>query len=268
MVADGLQNAQLLASLQQSNRGLRELVELGDAIAEAEDLGELVRTVASRLRVTLRAENCDIWRIQDERMHCLASIDSNGWDEAQIGRSWDVDEYPDTVAALERDEPIVVGDFDETEIAPSERAQYDEWGYRSMVSLPLVVEGRPVGLVDLFDTRPRDWTEWMDFIRNVGRLLGGAFDKAVLLDQLERGNRELRLLVQSGLDFGATLDHDAVIDTVARRIREISGADMCDIYALEGGEVETLTSVDADGEVDAKGLRYELDRLPHVPARP
>ena len=34
MVADGLQNAQLLASLQQSNRGLRELVELGDVIAE------------------------------------------------------------------------------------------------------------------------------------------------------------------------------------------------------------------------------------------
>jgi GAF domain-containing protein len=116
MVADGLQNAQLLASLQQSNRGLRDLVELGDAIAEADDLGELVRTVASRLRETLRAEDCDVWRIQDGEMHCLASIDSNGWDEAQIGRSWEVDEYPDPVAALERDEPIVVGDFDEAQI--------------------------------------------------------------------------------------------------------------------------------------------------------
>ena len=262
MVADGLQNAQLLTSLQQSNRGLRELVELGDVIADADDLGELVRTVASRLREVLTAENCDIWRIEGERLCCLASIDSNGWDEKEIGQMRDMAEYPKTIAALERDEPIVASDLDETDLEADELARYHRWGYRSMVSLPLVVDGRPVGLVDVFDTRVRDWTDLLDFIRNVGRLLGGAFDKAILLDQLEKGNSELRLLVQSGLDFGATLDYEAVIDTVARRIREISAADMCDVYALDGAEVETLTSVDVDGEVDAKGLRYTMADYP------
>ncbi len=264
MVADGLQNAQLLVSLQQSNRGLRELVELGDVIADADDLGELVRTVAGRLRETLQAEDCDIWRIEEDRLRCLASIDSNGWDEGEIGLTRELAAYPGTVAALERDEPIVLGDFDQgaSGLAPGERARYDRWGYRSMVSLPLVLDGRPVGLVDIFDTRRRDWSEWLDFIRNVGRLLGGAFEKAVLLDQLERGNSELRLLVQSGLDFGATLDHDAVIDTVAQRIREISSADRCDVCALDGAEVEILTSVTAGEDREAQGLRYKIADFP------
>ena len=260
MVADGLQNAQLLASLQQSNRGLRELVELGDAISEADDLDQLVRTVARRLRETLQAEDCDIWRIEDDRLRCLASIDSGGWDEGEIGLTRELADYPGTIVALEHDEPIVLGDFDQaaSELAAEERTRYDHWGYRSMVSLPLVLEGRPVGLVDIFDTRVRDWAELMDLIRNVGRLLAGAFEKAVLLDQLERGNSELRLLVQSGLDFGATLDHDAVIGTVARRIREVCGADMCDVYAVDGAEAVTLTSVDHHGEIDPKGIRYAM----------
>jgi diguanylate cyclase (GGDEF)-like protein/excisionase family DNA binding protein len=260
MVADGLQNAQLLSSLQQSNRGLRELVELGDVIAEAEDLGTLVRTVAGRLREVLRAEDCDIWRVEGDRLRCLASIDSNGWDEGEIDVTRELATYPNTIVALERNEPIVLGDFDlaPDALADDERASYDRWGFRSMVSLPLVLDGRPVGLVDIFDTRPRDWTELMDLIRNVGALVAGAIAKAVLLDQLERSNSELRLLVQSSLDFGATLDQDAVIDTVARRIREISGADMCDVYALDGDEVEILVSVGGEGEFQAKGLRYTM----------
>ena len=151
-------------------------------------------------------------------MHCLASIDSNGWDEGEIGRSgrWASTRTRSPPSSATSPSSWTTSTRRRSRLDPASARSTTAWGYRSMVSLPLVVDGRPVGLVDIFDTRPRDWTEWIDFIRNVGRLLGGAFDKAVLLDQLEKGNSELRLLVQSGLDFGATLDHDAVIDTVAR----------------------------------------------------
>ena len=62
-VADALQNAHLMDSLRQSNAALRELVELGDQFSEAEDLQELARIVAGRLRAILEAEDCDIWGI-------------------------------------------------------------------------------------------------------------------------------------------------------------------------------------------------------------
>ena len=115
-----------------------------------------------------------------------------------------------------------------------------------MVSLPLVVEGRPIGLIDVFDTRVRDYTVHLDLIRNVGRLLAGSFEKAMLVERLEGGNRDLRLLVDSGLEFGATLDVDAVLRTVAERILEVSGADLCDVYRLDGDEVEILVAIGED----------------------
>ena len=113
---------------------------------------------------------------------------------------------------------MVIGDLETAGLTEEEMAAYRRWDYRSMVSLPLVVEGRPIGLIDVFDTKVRDYTSMLDLIRNVGRLLAGAFEKAMLVERLESGNRDLRLLVDSGLEFGATLDVDAVLSTVAERI--------------------------------------------------
>ena len=42
-------------------------------------------------------------------------------------------------------------------------------------------------------------------MRSVGQLLAGALEKALLLGRLEDGNRELRQLVDAGLEFGAQL---------------------------------------------------------------
>ena len=130
---------------------------------------------------------------------------------------------------------------------------YRRWGFRSMVSLPLVVDGRPIGLIDVFDTKVRDYTVHLDLIRNVGRLLAGSFEKAMLVERLEGGNRDLRLLVDSGMEFGATLDVDAVLRTVAERILEVSEADICDVYRLDGDEVEILVAIGEDWDEDPAG---------------
>ena len=135
---------------------------------------------------------------------------------------------------------------------------YRRWSFRSMVSLPLVVEGRPIGLIDVFDTKVRDYTGMLDLIRNVGRLLAGAFEKAMLVERLESGNRDLRLLVDSGLEFGATLDMDAVLRTVAQRILEVSGGDLCDVYRVDGDEAEILLAIGEDWKRTRPACRFPL----------
>ena len=120
-----------------------------------------------------------------------------------------------------------------------------------------MVDGRPIGLIDVFDTRVRDYTVHLDLIRNVGRLLAGSFEKAMLVDRLERSNQDLRLLADSGLEFGASLDEDAVLRTAAERIIEVSGADFCDVYRMDGTEVEILLSV-GSWDADPVGTRYPL----------
>ena len=256
-IADALQNSRLMGSLRQSNAALRELVELGDRFSEAETVQELSRIVAGRLRAILEAEDCDIWGIEGGRLKCLASIDGRGWDAEEVGSERDLAAYEETVAALAANEPIVIGDLESASLTEEEMAAYRRWGYRSMVSMPLVVERRPIGLIDVFDTRVRDYTSLIDLIRNVGRLLAGAFEKAMLVERLESRNRDLRLLVDSGLEFGATLDVDAVLSTVAERIVAVSEADVCDVYGMDGDDVEILVSL-GTGAAEALGQRYRL----------
>ena len=257
-VADALRNAELLAGLRRGNAAQRELVELGDRLNEADTLEGLSRVVAERLRTILSAEDCDIWQVDGDVLRCLASVDSRGWDEEEAGSERDLAEYEATVDALAANEPIVVGDLDSSELGDKEAEAYRRWGFRSMVSLPLVVDGRAIGLIDVFDTRVRDYGGHLDFIRSVGRLLAGSFEKAMLVERLEGGNRDLRLLVESGMDFGATLEVDAVLRTVAERILDVSQADLCDVYRLDGEEVEILLSIGQEWDEDPAGRRFPL----------
>jgi len=257
-VADALRNTELLEGLRRGNVALRELVELGDRLNEAETLQDLARAVASRLRSTLHAEDCDIWRVDGGLLRCLASIDSRGWDEEEIGTERELAAYEATVAALTADEPMVIGDLEAAGLPEQEMQAYRHWGFRSMVSVPLVVEGRPIGLIDVFDTRVRDYTGLLDFIRNAGRLLAGSFEKAMLVERLEDGNRDLRVLGDAGMEFGATLDMDAVLRSVSERILEVSQADLCDVYRLDGDDVEILVSVGEQWDEAPTGQRFRL----------
>ena len=259
-VAGALKSRVLMDRLRHTNTALRGLVELSDEMNEATALPDLARTVATRLRDILQAEDCDIWRIDDGRMLCLASLDSNGWDEGEIGSERDLKTY--SVAALTANEPIVIGDLEAADLPAEELRAYRRWGYRSMVSLPVVAQGRLVGLIDVFDTRVRDYVRLLDFIRSVGRLLAGAFEKALLVDRLAASNRELRTLVGSALEFGSSLDITAVLDTISKRILEVSEADMCDVCALDDGQVRVLVSQGGSWDVDPAGLSFAMDDYP------
>ena len=217
----------------QQRGALSELVLLGDQPERGRGPRRHWRaSPRERLRAILAAEDCDIWMIDGDRMRCLASLDSRGWDAEEMGSERDLRAYEATQAALAANAPQVFGDLESAGLPDEEMAAYRRWGFRSMVSLPLVAEGRPIGLIDVFDTRVRDYTSTLDFIRGAGRLLAGAFEKAMLVERLESGNRDLRVLTEAGMEFGATLDVDAVLGTVAQRILEVSSSDLCDIYGL------------------------------------
>ncbi|HEY5168926.1 MAG TPA: GAF domain-containing protein, partial [Thermoleophilia bacterium] len=249
-VADALRNADLLARLRRGNTALRELAELGDRLNEAGTLEDLAKAVAERLRDVLSAEDCDIWQVDGAVLRCLASVDSRGWDADEVGSERELATYEATVDALQANEPMVVGDLETTDLSETEMEAYRRWGFRSMVSLPLVVDGRPIGLIDIFDTRVRDYTVHLDLIRNVGRLLSGSFEKAMLVERLESGNRRMALISESVLELTSSLDLQATLLATARRLCVGVGVNECEITVIEGDQLHTLMRV-SEGEVDA-----------------
>ena len=77
----------------------------------------------------------------------------------------------------------------------------------------------------------------------MSQLLAGALGKARLLDCLEQSNHELRELVDSGLEFGSSLELDQVLHSVAARMRTLADAGECEIVGLEGAELVVRISV-------------------------
>jgi diguanylate cyclase (GGDEF)-like protein/PAS domain S-box-containing protein len=59
-------------------------------------------------------------------------------------------------------------------------------------------------------------------------------------EKLDKANDDLQILVDASLEFGASLNMADVLEVAARRMREVSGADSCDIYRLNGGRMQLL----------------------------
>lgn len=251
--AAALRKQQLLEEVTRRNVSLHELVELGGVVWRSRDIGALVRQVSQRLVKATGATCCEIYRLQDDALRCAVSFHQReGFDDSGIGRPLRLLEYPATAMAIDRRETLIIADLDDDRLSEKDQAMYARSGFRSELVVPLVVEDRVIGLLDLFDERPRDYSDVVDFLVTAGQMIAGAFNNVALLGRLDETNRELEALVDSGLEFGSTLDLDRVLLAIASRIREVADAKCCDIYALERGMARGLVSITADG-VDAQG---------------
>jgi GAF domain-containing protein len=197
-----------------------ELLGLGELAVQAHNLAELARPVAESLRVAIGAEDCDIWRVAGDQITCIASIDSKGWDPTVIGGVYNLSDYPWYAAAVAAGEVRVIATRDDPRLSSTELAALEKWGYRCNLCLPLTVGEQRLGFIDIYDTRERDFGEHLDFIHTVGRMLAGAFEKAILLERLEQGNRDTEVLLEIGRALTSTLVVEDALTVITRKAAE------------------------------------------------
>ena len=84
----------------------------------------------------------------------------------------------------------------------------------------------------MFDTRPRDYAEYLDFLRSVGQTAAGAIENALLLDKLERRNAALAELVELGRAVSSAGGLRRLVRSVGPRVVELMEADGCQVFIL------------------------------------
>jgi diguanylate cyclase (GGDEF)-like protein/excisionase family DNA binding protein len=263
VAAHALENATLFEQIERRSRVLREMASLGTEVAQATDLDAVLRTVAERLMTVVDAADCDIYRLANAALRCVASYDRSGFDARPIGKIFDMDAYPATASAVFSRELLIVSDFDDPRLSPREREVYREFGFASEVCIPLVVNDVLYGLVDLYDTRPRDYAEYVDFLRSIGQLLAGSFQNALLVEQLEHRGKVLNELVDLGALLSQTRDLDLVLRTAAQKLRATIEVADCDIFTLQGDQLRCRVSLDANGfDQEAVGRLVAVERFP------
>jgi diguanylate cyclase (GGDEF)-like protein/excisionase family DNA binding protein len=263
LTAAGLvENALLLERLERRNAALSELVEIGRAASSAGGLADLMRAIGPRVVDVTDADGCRVFVLRDETLHCVLTYENGEFLDDFADRPLDLRLFPSTKAAVEEKTALVIESPDDPRLSDDERARFREDGGQSEIRVPLVLEDRVVGLLDVYDHRRRDFAEHRDVLLRVGQMMAGIFENALLMERLDESNQTLGLLVESGMEFGATLDRDKVLESVARRLCAATGAPNCDIFTLHGRAIRCVACID-HGEPDPSyvGAEYAVDQL-------
>ena len=260
--AGAVENAMLLDKLERRNTALAELVELGRAASNAGGLDQLVRSIGPRVVELMEADGCQVFILRGSNLHCVLTYDDGQFLDDYADRPLDLDLFPSTKIAIVEKSALIVASPEDPRLSDYERSLYEESGTQSEICVPLVLEDRVVGLLDVYDHRRRDYAEHRDFLLRVGQMMAGAFENALLMEQLEDSNQTLGLLVESGMEFGATLDRDQVLESVARRLCAATSAPNCDIFTVHGDVIRRVACIDHDAPAASRiGSEYPLEEL-------
>ncbi len=235
LAATVLAQDERLAEFEQRNRVLHEIVALGARVNQTTEPSGLARFVAKRLTEVVGATCCEIYKIERGELRCLVSLDVRpGYDDPAAYEPIEMSAFPSLERAAQSRDLLVFASAYDPRLTEREREIYRRWDFGSELSIPLFSDDRLVGLIDIFDQRPRDYAEHLDFARSVGRIVAGAFANLLLMERLAETNRELRLLAESSFELAASLDLRRILDATARRLCAAARVGACDLHRLRG----------------------------------
>ncbi len=257
-----LQNVTLLEQVERRNRILRELVGIGSSASAEHDPSRALGHVAERVLATLSAASCDLYGLDEGGFRCLVSHDRSGPDEAPRGTLLDVESYPTVAAEIAAQRTFVLSSPDDPRLGADERRLYREHGFVSEIAVPLVANGRLFGFLDVYDTRERDYGEYLGFLQTIAGGLAGKMETQAILAGLEHRGRMLAALVELTAAAAQAGTPRELAVTVATRLREAAAIARCDVYSLDGGLLRCLASVDERGLDDDPDFEFAIDDFP------
>jgi diguanylate cyclase (GGDEF)-like protein/PAS domain S-box-containing protein len=182
-----------------SSDRLRALVDLSRTLASSFDLEEVLRRFTAHATAVTgaAATSVSLWDRQHDVLRTLTDYHSNVTHEvADTDTEYPLDDYPQSRRVMEERLPLVIRTADAS-CDPAERAILEQNGYASMLMLPLLSRGEPIGLMEIADVRDRAWDEDLEFYRALTDVLAVAVHNAVLHDEFRKAESQYRALVEN-----------------------------------------------------------------------
>jgi diguanylate cyclase (GGDEF)-like protein len=166
----------------------RIAVTLSRSLSSSEVLAALTRELMFAID---RACEChlSLWDETGDQLVDVAAYGEHGepaWPWGEVYSPLDL--YPRTRTLLEQGDGYLEYRLTDPELATSDREVLEHWGWRSAVELPLVVEGRSLGLIEVADNRSaRPWSAAdVAFCQTIASQAALAVRNAQLYEDLQR----------------------------------------------------------------------------------
>jgi signal transduction histidine kinase len=302
-----IENVRLFTELQENNRALTDAhAEVTEALGQQTATSEILRVISqsqtdvqpvfdtiiqSAVRL-LAGFSGVITQIVGEQLHLAALTSTNPSGDAAQKALWpksvkkDASLHGKVITALV---PHFITDVESDRSVPSiEVAVARARGYRSIVAVPLLRDGRAVGSMAVTRLAPGPFTDGqLAMLQTFADQAVIAIENARLFKELEartqdltRSVGELRALGEVGQAISSTLDLRTVLSTIVARATQLSGTDAGVIYEydeqreifvprateqLEAEIVETMLATPVRKGEGATGRLAELREPIQVP---
>lgn len=129
------------------------------ALADARELSTAARgALREWVQVLACSGGCvDLLDAEGRRVKAVAYFRFGHDDWKLAEQTYELADYPNTARALAEDRPYHCR-VDDPDADPAETELLRQRGFASLLLTPLVCAGRPIGIIELFDTRPRVFT--------------------------------------------------------------------------------------------------------------
>jgi signal transduction histidine kinase len=237
---------------------LRRLQALTDVALAHLQLDPLLDALLERTRDLLGADTCAVLMLDQDRNELVARAAVGLEEEVEQGIRIPVGRgFAGSVAASRR--PVILDDVDHADVLnPILR----EKGIKSMLGVPLLIGGDPIGVLHVGTLSQRRFDdEDVELLQIAADRAAIAIDHARLYEA-ERSARERIERVQAVTDAAlAHLELDDLLDVLLRRIREILSADTCAVLLLDEqrSELVARAAVGIEEEVE-QGVRIPVGR--------
>ncbi|HEY3542687.1 MAG TPA: GAF domain-containing protein [Gaiellaceae bacterium] len=253
--AVAVEHASALGAERAARRRLERLQTVTDAALAHLDLDDLLDELLLRVRAMLETDTAAILMLDSDTNELVARAARGLEEEVDAGVRIPVGHGFAGGVAAQR-EPVFLADVDHAEVMnPILRRK----GVKSLLGVPLLLEGEPIGVLHVGTLRPRRFTpEDVEILQFVADRAALAIEHARAFDAERRARRDLES-VQAVTDAALTpLGLDELFDELLLRIRSILNADTAAILLLDRSTNELVARA-------ARGIEEEVEAGVRIP---
>ncbi|MDH3674156.1 MAG: GAF domain-containing protein, partial [Anaerolineae bacterium] len=237
VLASAIDRKEAEGQLVQRNRELLSLQSAGAAIMSSLDPKHVLNAVNSEMVSLLNVDSCIIshWNEANDTVSVLSRSGTEDDQEAEpVGEAYQLAQLPVTRQVL-TDRQALQMTLSQSDLDPAERAYMHENRVKTRLMLPMVFQGRVIGLVDIIDKQSerifsRQSIAMASLIANQA---ASAIENARFYAATRKILREQIALREAGAVISSTLDLDAVLSYIAEQMGQIVDVTSAYIISFE-----------------------------------
>jgi PAS domain S-box-containing protein len=240
-VAVSIENARLHVSMQRRLNEQTVLYETSAAISANLDADSVLRAIAAKLTEAAAVGGCTIsrWDLDSNVIIPVAEYvvtsrynPSRTW--RTVGQAMPLNDDPLASQVLQTNRPVImVGQGGKD--TPTRPPSWSSTGWKTLLALPLQLEGRIIGLVELYDRRVsrKFAVDEVQLCQTLAHQTAMAMERIRLFNETRQRLSEVSELYTLANEIAANLDLNDVLDAIVQAIRRALGCRGCCIFLLD-----------------------------------